>query len=73
MAELGEDEPVYSFLPLIKNYQIAKPLCYSIWLKKGKTENFLYQFRAISIFFDQFTQHKGQKTPIHFFLDCGWR
>ena len=30
MVELGENAPVYSLLPKIKNYQIAKPLRYSV-------------------------------------------
>ena len=28
---IGEHAPVYSLLLWIKNNQIAKPLCYSVW------------------------------------------
>ena len=42
MAELGESAPVYSLLPKVKNDQIANPLCYSVWIKKRKTENFSF-------------------------------
>ena len=53
-------------IALNKNYQISKPLCYSIWF---------YQFKAISIFFlNQFTQYKGhKKKTFTFIVDHGWR
>ena len=48
----------------------------SFGFRKGKTEHFSFQFRAISsfFFFYQFTQYKGQnKTVFTFILDRGWR
>ena len=51
MKELGENAPVYTSLPSIKNYQTAKQVCLGFGLKKWKTEHFSYQFRAISSFF----------------------
>ena len=32
---------MYSLLPEIKNCQISKPLCYSVWLRERKTGHFI--------------------------------
>ena len=34
----------------LKNNQIAKPLCYSVWFRKRKTDKFNYKLRATSSF-----------------------
>ena len=50
MAEVGENAPVYSLLPYIKNYQIVNNFVIPFAFRKGKIENFSYQFTAISSF-----------------------
>ena len=42
LAELAENATVYNLLSLIKNCQIFKSLCYSVWLKARKTLKFCF-------------------------------
>ena len=65
IVELGENAPANSLLPLIKIYQIARSLCYSVWFKERKKLKILVQ--SYIFFFNPFTQYKGQKNPIYFY------
>ena len=74
MKELGKNSPMYSLLPQIKNDQTAKPLCFFLFcFRKGKTKNFSYQFRAVSIFVINILKTRDRKTLFTFIVDCGWR
>ena len=58
MAELAGNASVYRLLPYINNYQISKPLFYSVWIKeKKKTGNFVLPCPQLYLAFDQFTQY----------------
>ena len=67
MAELGENAPVYSLLPQIKNYQTPNHYDNPFYFRKGKTENLSYQFRATSSFLINLLNTRDIKTPIYFY------
>jgi hypothetical protein len=41
MAKVGENAPVYGLLLSIKNYQVLKPLCFSVWFWERENWKFL--------------------------------
>ena len=64
MAELGKIGPVYSSLPSIKNIKLLNYCVIPFGFRKGMTENFCYQVRAISSFL---INTRDKKNPICFY------
>ena len=56
MAELMENAPVHSLLPLLNNCQISKHWCIPFGLRKEKTRKCVPTKSEIYLVFNQFTQ-----------------